>query len=373
MAIKPFFEAKSREYAVRCPEVKFVKVNTHVARDVANKYAISSIPTFIGFFNGKQVERFKGASKPEIEKLLYQLERKCNENESEVTKKTESLSVGFNIFNPSKKDPFLFVPDNFDVPIKKITTTTENDPTFSSAPARKIFLEFAQNPKSNLKNLKSEDKAPLITWITETLFYIGISETTVPFIDMIRILVNDPGFAEAFITKSPDRIEEFFKFMDRKDEELVGMPRGLKMIILRLLANVSAHPLSKTLLSTDLGTRFQKLIKITRALKDDRASNYACLMLLFNLIISLQDNKEYKEKRKDLGDLMLDLLKNENEEKNQLALVVNLLWLIYDSRDLKARAKDGADKVKLAKMEGSENSALRMATQDLIQLIENRL
>jgi len=377
MVIKPVYEALARDYAVRCPELKFIRVNTGAARDIATKFAISSVPTFIGFANGKSIERFSGANKQKIESLIYQLEKRCNEapsgGDTDVSKTLESLAVGFNIFNPAKKDPFIFVPDNFEVPIKKITTVTESDPKFSSAPTRKLFIEFAQNPKTNLKNFKAEDKGYLVTWIAETLFYIGISDSTLPFIDMLRILVTDPGFAESFITKSPERIEEFFNYMDKKDEELVSMQRGLKMIILRLLTNISAYPQAQAIFGNQTGDKFKKLIRITRALKDDRASNYACLMLLFNLIISLQDNKEYKENRKDLQTLMLELLKNENEEKNQLALVVNLLWLIYDSTDLKAKVKESIDSVKLARMERSENSALRMATQDLIQLIENKL
>jgi len=294
-------------------------------------------------------------------------------NETSVNKALANLNVSFNIFNPSKKDAFIFVPDNFDVPIKKITSVTENDSKFRDAPTRKLFVEFAQNPKVNLKTFSAENKAYLITWITETLFYIGISEATVPFVDMMRLLVSDPGFAEALITKSPERVEELFEYMNKKDEELIAMPRGLKMIILRFLTNIAAHPKAVEIFKTNTPTKLLTLVRMTRALKDDRASNYACLMLLFNLILLLEENPEYRTTRKEIVPLMQELMTNEKEEKNLLAIVVNLTWLIYDNKDLKSKANERSDKVKLSKLEESENSILRLATQDLIQVLENKL
>jgi len=145
------------------------------------------------------------------------------------------------------------------------------------------------------------------------------------------------------------------------------------MIILRTLTNLAAWTKAESIFSKDAGKLLQTLIRITRALKDDRASCYAALMLSFNLILLLEKIKEYRDMRKDIVQLMTDLLKNENEEKNQLALVVNLSWLIYDTTSLKALANEKIEKVKLLKMESTDNSNLRLATQDLIALLENKL
>jgi thiol-disulfide isomerase/thioredoxin len=379
MQIKPVFEALAKDWRIRCPDIKFVKVDTAKARDIAGKYQIQSIPTFIGFYDGKSIERFSGASRPKVESLIYQLEKRVTESQGgsgkseDASKGMVDLNVSFNIFNPNKKEPFTFIPDNWDVPIKKITQTTENDPKLNAAPMRKLFLDFAQNPKTNLKSFSVENKGFLATWLIETLFYMGISETTVPFVDMVRLLAADAGFGEAIVTKSPERVEELFQFMDKNDQELLAMPRGLKMIVLRTLTNITASPKAEAIFSKDAGKYMSKLARFTKVLKDDRASSYACLMLLFNLILLLEKNKEYKENRKEIVQIVTDLLITENEEKNQLALVVNLSWLIYDSVPLKKFANEKMDKIKLLKMESSENSNLRLATQDLISLLDNKL
>ena len=283
------------------------------------------------------------------------------------------LTASFNIFNANKKDPFVFLPDNFDVPIKKIHQITENDVKLREAPTRVLFVNFCQNPKSNLISFNNEDKAYLITWLVESLFLLGISETTIPFIDMIRLLASDQGFAVALITKSPERVEELFNYFEKKEEEIFNMPRGLRMIILRTLTNIASHQKSLEIFNRNTVYRLKLLLKIIKVLKDDRASNYACLMVLYNLIILLEKNEEYRSIRNEIATLMLELLKNENDEKNLLAIEFNLIWVIYDDKNLKLKANDTVDKLKLLKLEASENSNLRLMTKDLMQLIENKL
>ena len=94
-------------------------------------------------------------------------------------------------------------------------------------------------------------------------------------------------------------------------------------------------------------------------------------MLLNNLILLLQQNKEHKSVRKEVVTLILELLKNEKYEKDLLAVELNLIWVIYDDKEPKLKANDAVDKLKLLKLEGSENSNLKLMTKDLIQLIES--
>ena len=376
MQIKPIFEALAKDYKTKGSELKFVKVNTATARDISTKYGISSIPTFIGFYEGKVVEKFSGANRQKLESLIFTLEKRINESlhksqEANLNEELSTLNASFNIFNPNKKDPFIFLPDNFDIPIKKILQITENDVKLS--PEKSIFVNFSKNPKSNLKSFSNEDKANLMTWLVESLFYLGISETTIPFIDMIRLLTSDQGFGEALIMKSPERIEWLFDYFNRKDEEVLNMPRGLRMIILRTLTNIASHKKSIDIFSRNIVLCLKQLLKITKILKDDRASNYACLMLLYNLILLLEQNIEYKSLKKEIAMLMVELLKNENEEKNLLAIEVNLLWVIHDDKVVKSIVNEVIDRLKLLRLEGSENSNLRLITKDLIMVIENKL
>jgi thioredoxin 2 len=54
----PHFE---RAAAALAPRVRFAKLDTEAAQDVAARYGIRSIPTVIAFRNGREVARRSGA------------------------------------------------------------------------------------------------------------------------------------------------------------------------------------------------------------------------------------------------------------------------------------------------------------------------
>ncbi|NP_001011127.1 thioredoxin [Xenopus tropicalis] len=68
--IAPDFEKLSTEF----PDIVLYKVDVDDASDVAQVCGISSMPTFIFFKSGKQVERFSGA---DIKKLKETIKRLC--------------------------------------------------------------------------------------------------------------------------------------------------------------------------------------------------------------------------------------------------------------------------------------------------------
>lgn len=56
--IKQFYENLSKMY----PQIKFAKVNVDEAEDIATRFNVASLPTFILFRNGKELKRIEGAS-----------------------------------------------------------------------------------------------------------------------------------------------------------------------------------------------------------------------------------------------------------------------------------------------------------------------
>lgn len=48
------------EIAEKVPEIQFAKVNIEVAKDIALRYKVASLPTFIYFKNGKKVDILVG-------------------------------------------------------------------------------------------------------------------------------------------------------------------------------------------------------------------------------------------------------------------------------------------------------------------------
>ena|SRR3989338_3744440 len=56
-AMSPIFEELSKEMK----DIKFAKLNVDDNTDIATKLGVMSIPTFIVFKNGKEVDRFSGS------------------------------------------------------------------------------------------------------------------------------------------------------------------------------------------------------------------------------------------------------------------------------------------------------------------------
>jgi len=67
--ISPKIEALSGEL----PNVVFLKVDVDECEDVAVKYKISCMPTFIFFRNGEQVDSFSGANEPKLRETILKL------------------------------------------------------------------------------------------------------------------------------------------------------------------------------------------------------------------------------------------------------------------------------------------------------------
>ncbi|CAO1378447.1 unnamed protein product [Diamesa serratosioi] len=68
--IAPKLEEFSNTYA---DKLVIVKVDVDECEELAMKYNISSMPTFIFIKNGKQVESFSGANAEKLEKFIIQL------------------------------------------------------------------------------------------------------------------------------------------------------------------------------------------------------------------------------------------------------------------------------------------------------------
>lgn len=64
--IEPFIEKLSGVHT----SVLFLKVDVDELSDVASKYEVNSMPTFIFYINGIEVDRLRGARQSEIEQTI---------------------------------------------------------------------------------------------------------------------------------------------------------------------------------------------------------------------------------------------------------------------------------------------------------------
>lgn len=67
--MKPFFEYLAKEY----PTINFMTIDTNQAPDIANKYEIDRVPTYLALKNGKEMDRYTGPSNEELEKFITEL------------------------------------------------------------------------------------------------------------------------------------------------------------------------------------------------------------------------------------------------------------------------------------------------------------
>lgn len=70
--MKPFFEYLAKEY----PNVSFMTLDANQAPEIANKYEIDKVPTYIAIKNGNEIDRYTGASNEELENFISELSKK---------------------------------------------------------------------------------------------------------------------------------------------------------------------------------------------------------------------------------------------------------------------------------------------------------
>jgi len=52
MNIKPVYEKIAKDYKQKCPQIKFISVDTQKAPLIAGQFGIKAIPTFVSFYKG---------------------------------------------------------------------------------------------------------------------------------------------------------------------------------------------------------------------------------------------------------------------------------------------------------------------------------
>ena len=66
-------EGREDEFAAAYGTIKFLSVDVDDAEDVAFKYDISSMPTFVTIRDGEETDRFSGANPDRLEEKLKAL------------------------------------------------------------------------------------------------------------------------------------------------------------------------------------------------------------------------------------------------------------------------------------------------------------
>lgn len=65
-AMAPFF----KELSVKHTSIQFAKINVDEAEELAEFFSVSALPTFILLKNGKEIKRFSGSSRQQVESMV---------------------------------------------------------------------------------------------------------------------------------------------------------------------------------------------------------------------------------------------------------------------------------------------------------------
>ena len=276
----------------------------------------------------------------------------------------------FKLLHPGTKEYYTFGNINFTPAIENINKIIENYPIVNEKNIRAIFNRFAENPQGNLKNFSADDKAYLVNWIFETILYIGISDKTIGFLDLLRMLSVDSAFLEIII-KNEDKLYQIFRLLGSSEKTLEDLPKGLKTVLIRFLANLVASDKSKHFFGNNLGLFIGLLVRAAGVYKEDKVALVNIFRVFWNLLLNFTGYKELFEALPKLSAFSLQVFNETEETELLLACSLVIGWLSYYYQEVRNEAKEKIDKAKVAKLEFSENMPLGNLSRDINDLLQH--
>lgn len=365
--IGPVFERIAQEYAVRYPKIKFIKVMVDFAPDIGRNFSIKAVPTFIGFYDGLKVDSFSGASETKIRQMLSNLVSRLDYGENSKLAGPKGEVFDFDLFNPEGDAPFYFVSDNYGLPIGKIQELVEKDKLLSESSMKDAFNVFAQAPKELVKQFNKEQKSYLLTWLGETLLYIGIGDKVIPFIDLLRMLCADPSYTEILIANDSSFLTALAQTIAKDEKEVAELPKGLRLILLRFLSNIAGAPSGAQWLESNYDSITKKVFNNLKFFQTEPAALTAVLMLMMNFMQNVgKDSKVLEKESGEFLNQLAKLLDNQTDEKTLLAIVINTCWLGYRVKDVRPQIKKLPEMAKVEKLRATAiDGNLAKACKDL--------
>jgi len=276
---------------------------------------------------------------------------------------------GLRLLHPNTKEYFTFATVNFTPAITNINGIIESYPIVNEKNIRAIYNRFAENPQ-NYKSFSVDEKWYLVNWIFETIVYIGVSDKTVGFFDLLRMLSLDPAYLDV-ILKSEDKLYQLLRVLESSEKTLGDLPKGLKTVFIRLLANLTASDKAKPFFGNNLGVFIGLLMRAAGVYKEDKGAVFNIFRVIWNLLLNFTGSKELYEALPKLLAFSLQVF-NEHED-TELLFACSLVfgWLCYFYQEARIETKEKLDKAKLAKLEFSESAPLGNLTRDISDILQH--
>jgi len=287
-------------------------------------------------------------------------------------KKSQKLNIkDFDAFRPNHHEFFKYDNVNFAPAIKSINTTLEtgNYPLVTKNDVVGVYSRFLTNPQEHLKQFTAEERFYLINWICETLIYIGISDKTIGFIDLLRMLSVDSGCLE-MILKNEDKIYQILRFLERPEQALLDLPKGLKTVLFRFLTNLTATDKSKLFFGNNIVYFIDLLIRVGNIFKEDKGIFSCIVMTLWNSVQNLTDTSNWAQVTSKITEFSLSIFNSEEDNQVLLGSLTNLCWMGYHEEESRNQIKNNIDNAKLAKTEFSQDITVGKFSRDLLKILQ---
>jgi hypothetical protein len=262
------------------------------------------------------------------------------------------------------------VSDNYTLPIGKIQELVDKDKLLSESSMKGAFNIFAQSPKELAKQFNKEQKGYLLTWLCETLVYIGIGDKIIPFVDLLRMLCSDTTYTELLVNDQAN-LSMILEPITKDEKEVAAMPKGLRLILLRFISNIAGSPVGAKWLETNYESIMRKVLKNLSYFQTEPAALTAVLMLMMNFIQNSKDSKVLEKESKEFLGHFTQLFSKDNDEQTSLALAINMCWLGYRVKDLRPQIQKMSEMTKVEKLRTTAlDGKLAKACKDLQTLTD---
>lgn len=174
-AIKPIVDQLYNDPDRKYAKIEFVRVDLDKERELAGRYQVSSIPTFIFLVNGEETKRIQGANVPELTKLLDEFSDLANnDSDAEVRQGNGSNGGGADITKSViYKDISSYIPKGYEL---------LNDYLYSGQFESLNTVPLYKNEELDVKNVfRINETRPSTVYSdsdSQLLFYIPFTHIT---------------------------------------------------------------------------------------------------------------------------------------------------------------------------------------------------
>ena len=359
--IKPFFATLPERFN----GFKFFNMDLDKNKFLGQKYSVTSIPTFLFIYKGKIVKTMAGADEGGIiSNISWMVNTYKIENPQDDS-------------GPKKKAPYRIFKENGGSPVFFETTKWERVlPKIKEALAPKGISDAVAQLLEKGEDFENETPKNKILVAENVIQNLPLDDPEllnpcVNLLAMVSLIKEGNEFiAEKGDTLIHDLTQKYFiqnSFTAGKEKEV----RGLRVFILRLLANLMKHPNGSNIILCNYDVILMALNEIMPKVTDDGLVSKTIIIALNNFIFAEFGLDIQDELLLELTGRLVEVIKSVNEDA--IVGAMNIMCKILDSEEvtIRQKIKDSNSELlsRLQTTKYHKNKTIAYFSEDLIRLM----